>query len=80
MMTENGVSTTKEPGSEQWKAFKSHGKRYAQYDYRDIDGELFSCIDLTLSKCQLKKERWLDKKNGIVPYTVERVDNPFIGQ
>jgi hypothetical protein len=37
-------------------------KRRCQYDYRDDDGELFSCIRLTLEDCRLARNIWLDKR------------------
>ena len=46
-MTKNGVTTTTNPGQEQYETFirKDRGKtkKYFQYDYRHTDGELFSC-------------------------------------
>ena len=76
MITENGISTTAELGAEKWEEFRVNRKRHIQYDYRHIDGELFSCVGRTLIDCQLKKEQWLDKKNGVVPYVVQRIGNP----
>jgi hypothetical protein len=39
------------------------GPGFLQYDYRDTDGELFSCIGHTLEICQEKRDEWLEKKN-----------------
>lgn len=35
-----------------------------QYDYRDTDGELFSCVCKTLEECQARKDKWLENKKG----------------
>ena len=47
-MTENGVSTCRKAGSEQFEKFQTgFGRRkrtLVQYDYRAYDGELFSCV------------------------------------
>ena len=68
-MTENGVSTTKTPGQEQCQKFTgkeggSRSKPYVQYDYRHLDGELFSCVKPTLEACRAARDAWLDKKTG----------------
>ncbi len=46
-MTENGVSTCRKAGSEQFEKFQTGiGRRKrtrVQYDYRASDGELFLC-------------------------------------
>lgn len=49
------------PGEEQYEYFKDKvtKKRRCQYDYRDNDGELFSCIRLTLEDCQRARDAWL---------------------
>ena len=65
-MTENGVTTTNTPGTEQYETFtrKTRGKtkRYYQYDYRHYDGKLFSCIKPTLEQCRNERDRWLKKE------------------
>jgi hypothetical protein len=65
-MTENGVTTTKAPGQEQYETFNhkvgGKSKKYVQYDYRHTDGELFSCIKPTLDACRDARDAWLDKK------------------
>ena len=47
-MTENGVSTCRAAGTEQFEKFQTgFGRRkrtLVQYDYRASDGELFSCV------------------------------------
>ena len=65
-MTENGQSTTKTPGQEQYQKLTngtgSRKKSYIQYDYRHPDGELFSCVKLTLEACRTARDEWLDRK------------------
>lgn len=39
-------------GEEQSEAFTRGSKRYCQYDYRDLDGELFSCVRENLHECR----------------------------
>lgn len=50
-------------GQEQHEAFKSSAtrKKAVQYDYRHTNGELFSCIKLTLEACRQAKENWIKK-------------------
>lgn len=65
-MTKNGLSTTTAPGQEQYEFFsrevRGKEKEYCQYDYRDEDGELFSCIKPTLEACRDERDMWLVKK------------------
>ena len=66
-MTKNGVSTTKTPGQEQYQKFTGkeggfRSKPYVQYDYRHLDGALFSCVKPTLDACRAARDAWLDKK------------------
>lgn len=67
-MTVNGVTTTKTPGQEQYEKFsrKSGGKTktYFSYDYRDLDGELFSCVKPTLEACREARDKWIDERKG----------------
>lgn len=62
-MTVNGVTTTKAPGQEQYETFTRkigrQTKKYCQYDYRHTDGELFSCVKLTLDACRKERDEWL---------------------
>ncbi len=65
-ITDNGISTTTELGQEQYVqcvlgAFR--GKIYYQYDYRDMDNELFSTLAETLEECRKRRNEWLNKKN-----------------
>jgi len=53
-------------GEEQYEAYKPAPRgavERVQYDYRDYDGELFSCIKPTLDECRAERDRWLDTKN-----------------
>ena len=63
-MTQNGVTTTKAPGQEQYETFTASGTRYYQYDYRHTDGELFSCVRKTLDRCRAKRDAWLEAKEA----------------
>jgi len=65
-ITENGVTTAKTPGQEQYEFLTSRigrkPKQYCQYDYRHTDGELFSCVRPTLGACREARDEWLDSK------------------
>lgn len=65
-MTVNGVTTTKTPGQEKYEKFSRRigrkTKTFYSYDYRDLDGELFSCIKPTLRDCWRAKEDWIKRK------------------
>lgn len=67
-ITANGITTTKAPGQEQHETFARkvgrQTKRYIQYDYRHVDGELFSCIKPTLEDCRAARDAWLEAKEG----------------
>jgi len=51
-------------GQEQHEPFYSSVRRsyWVQYDYRHLDGELFSCVARTLEICIQKRNAWLNKK------------------
>jgi hypothetical protein len=53
-------------GQEQHEAFNSRAtrKKAVQYDYRHIDGELFSCVKPTLDACRQARESWISKKEA----------------
>lgn len=34
-----------------------------QYDYRTLEGELFSCIGTNLEDCRRKRNEWISKNN-----------------
>lgn len=40
------------------------GKKRIQYDYRDKDGALFSCVRETLEECREARRRWQEQTNG----------------
>jgi len=65
-MTENGVSTCRAAGTEQFEKFQTgFGRRkrtLVQYDYRASDGELFSCVAPTLEECRRRRDAWLSEK------------------
>ncbi|MBP2626312.1 MAG: hypothetical protein H6Q68_1023 [Firmicutes bacterium] len=50
------------PGQEQHEIFTSRiGRKTAkriQYDYRNSEGELFSCVGKTLEGCQQLRKQW----------------------
>lgn len=52
------------PGEEQYEYFRDRTMKQGrcQYDYRDDDGMLFSCIRATLEDCRLARNLWLDKR------------------
>lgn len=65
-LTQNGITTTTEPGQEQWETFTAHLSRRPeqriQYDYRHPDGQLFSCVKKTLAECRAARDQWLKSK------------------
>lgn len=53
-------------GQERYETFSpSHrpNQIFFQYDYRCIDGTLFSCIASSLKKCRIKLAIWSAKNN-----------------
>ena len=52
------------PGEEQYEYYtdRTRGKRRCQYDYRDHDGKLFSCVRLTLDECRAARDEWLKSR------------------
>ena len=68
-MTIDGVTTTKTPGQEQYEKFSRKigrkSKAFYAYDYRDLNGELFSCVKPTLEACRQARDDWEKvKANG----------------
>lgn len=65
-LTKNGVTTTNTPGQEQYEVFFAgvgrRQKKMVEYDYRHTDGELFSCVKLTLAACRAARDEWLSGK------------------
>jgi len=51
----NGCSFCK-AGNENYTTFINNGKTFYQYDFRNIDGVLFSCVSQTLEECRRKKD------------------------
>jgi hypothetical protein len=51
-------------GQEQHENFTSHinKKSYVQYDYRNTDGKLFSCVRPTLDACRVARDTWLKEQ------------------
>lgn len=57
----SGCSTTG-VGEEQYEYYTgSDGTEKIQYDYRHIDGQLFSCITTSLEKARMKRNNWLTR-------------------
>ena len=52
------------PGEEQYEFYVSKitKKYYCQYDYRDANGNLFSCVRPTLEECRKARNIWLNKR------------------
>ena len=50
-------------GEEKYEFFNGGRNRgdFVQYDYRDVDGELFSCVAKSLELARVKRDLW--KKN-----------------
>ena len=67
-MTANGVTTTNRPGQEQYEEFQrkvgGKMKTFFSYDFRDHDGELFSCVRPTLEACRAARDAWVDEKEA----------------
>jgi hypothetical protein len=57
-VNKSGMSTCK-VGEEKWEQFYDRiaRKDLVQYDFRNADGQLFSCIAPTLEKAREKRER-----------------------
>ncbi len=52
------------PGEEQYEYYKDRiNKRiYCQYDYRDHDGKLYSCVRPTLEACRAERDQWKEAR------------------
>jgi len=64
-INKNGCSVCK-LGEEKHSAFFStlrKGMFLYQYDYRHIDGKLFSTVAPTLSECRKLRDKWLLNKS-----------------
>lgn len=65
MKTDEKGCSTCPIGQEQWEAIKLPSNRKingVQYDYRDEDGNLFSCIGINLAAARFKRDYWLLEK------------------
>jgi len=52
-------------GQENYEEFEARrGKSYVQYDYRDHDGTLFSCVKKTLAACREARDEWQAKRKA----------------
>ncbi len=56
-------SRTLLPGCEQYEHFIQRGKGLVQYDYRAVDGELFSCVKPRLAQCREAMVDWRLKRH-----------------
>lgn len=71
-MTQNGVTTTRTPGQEQYEYYTVPAsmtrdrkpRKMCQYDYRAPDGELFSCTAKSLEECRAKRDAWLEERKA----------------
>jgi hypothetical protein len=60
---EKGCSTCL-PGQEQFEEFKTKGKKYVQYDYRYLDGELFTCVARNLEIARNRRNNYRQGKGN----------------
>lgn len=62
-MTINGVSTCQTAGTEKYQTtIRRKRTTLFQYDYRHMDGELFSCVRPTLEECRHLRNEWIKGK------------------
>ena len=62
-INKNGCSTCCDPGQEMYEEYTDHrGICRIMYDYRDLDGSLFSCVASSLEECRKKRDEWMSKK------------------
>jgi hypothetical protein len=57
-------STGLQPGQEQFEKYRCGvtKRTLCQYDYRDLDNSLFSCIKPTLEACRAARDKWLKER------------------
>lgn len=50
-------------GEEKYETYSSYirGTKRVQYDYRALNGKLFTCTGATVEECRAKKDAWLSK-------------------
>lgn len=67
-MNDNNGCSICAAGSENYETFSTRiGRKRVkrvQYDYRNTDGELFSCIGGTLEECRERRDKWLNAKKA----------------
>jgi hypothetical protein len=52
-----------ENGKESYEHYRDRkGRNLVQYDYRHIDGELFTCVKSSLEQCRASRDAWLEGK------------------
>jgi hypothetical protein len=64
-MNKNGATRCTGKDQERYEYFKmgygKKAKKMVQYDYRNQEGELFSCVAPTLEKARQKKENYFNR-------------------
>ncbi|MDR2142541.1 MAG: DUF3873 domain-containing protein [Deltaproteobacteria bacterium] len=50
------------PGQEQYRNCPVLKKKYVQYDYRAVNGNLFSCVAPTLEEARAQRNQWWIKQ------------------
>ncbi|KAA6304662.1 hypothetical protein EZS27_043690, partial [termite gut metagenome] len=64
-ISSNGISVCRK-GEENYSRFCAgafRGTIYYQYDYRHLNGDLFTTISQTLDECREKRDKWVQQKN-----------------
>jgi hypothetical protein len=57
-------------GEERYETFRRRGKRFFQYEYRTMEGELISCIKPTLTECRDYRDRIIYDRDYCEPLLV----------
>jgi hypothetical protein len=73
----NGISVFRK-GEENYSRFCAgafRGTIYYQYDYRHLNGDLFTTTSQTLDECREKRDKWVQQKNyaGLFPNTLKKI-------
>jgi len=74
-----GCSTCK-IGDERYEVFQTGGRRrkkYVQYDYRHVNGKLFSCVGVSVEACRKKRDNWIDEMNHGASGMLSEIFNDF---
>lgn len=58
MKPENKGCSTCKNGVEHYESYKSGKKQLIQYDYRTINGKLFSTVKKNLRACRVARNAW----------------------